>query len=83
VYICYFILFYFITLCCFVRVSTYFDLFHIHLLCTDIGFAEYVRVCACVSMHGQVVRRMASKIKGEREMILNTVQANRSCEQKL
>jgi hypothetical protein len=34
-------------------------------------------------VYGQVVRKMASKIKGEWEMILNTVQANRSCEQKL
>jgi hypothetical protein len=34
-----YILFYFITLCC-VRVSTYFDLFHIHLLCTDVGFVK-------------------------------------------
>jgi hypothetical protein len=80
----YFILFYFITLCCCVRVSTYFDLFHIHLLCTDVGFVKCDmcgNVCMCV--YGQVVRKMASKIKGEWEMILNTVQANRSCEQKL
>jgi hypothetical protein len=34
-------------------------------------------------VYGQVVRKMASKIKGEWEMILNMVQANRSCEQKL
>jgi hypothetical protein len=34
-------------------------------------------------VYGQVVRKMASKIKGEWEMILNTVQVSRSCEKKL